>query len=291
MTITSHKQYRTGISPCVLLWILLWIGLSLGAKAQQQEANTRVASIIASISESAPKPIISDSTTTNTTQVKGLGKGDLCPLLHEWKPTLSGVQTSFVFKNIIRDEVFDSTIYSCLLLRNRQDSDSRIAYLNTAILYASIWDGATAPPNAPRRDWGVCSVEMLDIWSQHFDDTVTMRFKLTGNYDFVKGAIAMVMDSLLRPYKEQLTTEEEYTTCMSNLFPDDSIAIPMNSFHKANFIVLASRALAQTPEGKRIIAVNQDVGFSSRKLLSWYKKYRNRLLWDRKGRCFILRKV
>lgn len=270
------------------IFFVLFFGL-LGfccTKAQPQDINEKVAAIVSSIPDGGYySPTVEKKITEAKTQLFLLGKSALAPLINSWKSSLNRNQMKLIFNMLDGDKIFDSTIYSCLISKNRSNPDSRIAYLNAGILYCSIWDGATS--SDPRRNWGNCSIELVDLWMKHIDDTVTIPFRRfsSDRFDFVRGPMAIVEEQVRLNCYMKFTSDSLVEDCVKKSFPDSIVNVPTGIFHTINVMTIMLHALYETKE----IEDNPRSLPSSEKLKQWYDKYRNNLVWSRKDRGFILR--
>lgn len=265
---------------------------SVTAQATQSENEKKIDSIIRSIPDGDryESEQISQKIDESLKQLYAIGSPALPILLDRWQPTMNSNQFHVVI-TAITDDLLDSTIFTHLYKRNASTSDGRISYLNSAILYASIWDGATSPPEEPRRDWGNCPIEFLDILFAHLDDTSTLTFKNDrGNYDFVRGAISRTVDDIEKKCRAKSILLAEQ--CIKDAMPNNTVKVPVWMLNNVNAAYLVRSALEQSTDGKIILNMNITLtGSSASKLLrEWYKTNRSELIWNRNHRGFIMRK-
>lgn len=262
---------------------------SVTAQATQSENEKKIDSIIRSIpnGDRYESKEIMDKIYEAKKQILAIDTCVLPVLFDRWQPTMNPNQINILFDVI--GKLLDSTIFTRLYKKNSEMSDGRIAYFNSAILYAAMWDDESLL-GMPRRDWGDCPIELLDIWFAHLDDTSTLTFQNSkSNYDFVRGIISKMVNDIVNECRAK--SPESVEQCIKNAMPNNTVKVPMNFLYGAGIFQFLARSIEKTEDGKQLLklAVEQKKQPTPEQFRKWYKNHRNELVWDRNSRWFNLK--
>lgn len=208
------------------------------------------------------------------------------PLINLWSPSSGAKRSRAIVEAIVSKDVLDHTIYEKLYQKNLTSSDPRVAYLNTAIFYASIWDGATSPPEAPRRNWGICPKNFLELILSKIDDTSTMKVSLSNHDDFMRRVIELAKAKIAKNCLGR-TTEDEFNLCVDELMPKDSINVSIGEMNKLCFIGLTMPVIHEFIQAQSQKEQIETTFISSNELRDWYQKNMDLIVWGKNERCFI----